>query len=116
MQAKAYARMGDPASAHRCMLLAEIRRDDEPAETGYVQPGLVEAQLAETLMSLGDMDPAQEYALEAVRTQAHARGRVNRLATLTNVQLRSGSADQAAATADERRTQRPNAPRLPGLD
>jgi hypothetical protein len=104
MQAKAFARMGDHASAHRCMLLAEtaagqIRRDDEPAETGYVQPGLVEAQLAEALMSLGDMNPAQEYALEAVRTQAHARGRVHRLATLTNVQLRSGDGDHAAATA-----------------
>ncbi|MEU6080155.1 transcriptional regulator [Streptomyces sp. NPDC047108] len=104
MQAKAFARMGDQASAHRCMLLAEttagqIRRDDEPAETGYVQPGLVEAQLAETLMSLGDLTPAQEYALEAVRTQTHSRGRVHRLATLTNAQLRGGEADHAAATA-----------------
>jgi hypothetical protein len=106
MQAKALARMGDHASAHRCMLLAEtaagkIRRDDEPAETGYVQPGLVEAQLAEALMSLGDMTPAQEYAIEAVRTQAHARGRVHRLATLSNAQLRGGDAELAAATAVE---------------
>ena len=106
MQAKAFARMGDQVSAHRCMLLAEhaaeqIRRDDEPAETGYVQPGLVEAQLAEALMSLGDLTPAQEYALEAVRFQSHPRGRVHRLATLTNVQLRAGDADHAAATVVE---------------
>jgi hypothetical protein len=104
MQAKAYARMGDQAGAHRCMTLAEqavglIRRDEEPAETGYVQPGLVEAQFAEALMSLGDMGPAQEYAQEAVRTQAHERGRVHRLATLTTVQLRGGDAEQAARTA-----------------
>jgi hypothetical protein len=106
MQAKAYARMGDQHSAHRCMSLAEtaagrIRREEEPDELGYVQPGLVEAQLAEACMSLGDMAPAQEYAVEAVRTQAHARGRVHRLATLTNVELRSGEAERAAAAAVE---------------
>ncbi|MFG2307037.1 transcriptional regulator [Actinacidiphila glaucinigra] len=104
MQAKAFARMGDDTSAHRCMRLAEksaeaIRRDSEPAETGYVQPGLVEAQFAEALMSLGDTAPAQEYALEAVRRQAHARGRVHRLATLTVAQLRGGDADLASSTA-----------------
>lgn len=104
MQAKAYARMGDPAGAHRCMLLAEsaagqIRPDDEPAETGYVQPGLVEAQCADALMRLGDLQPAQEYAREAVRVQTHARGRVHRLATLSDIELRSGEADRAAATA-----------------
>lgn len=106
MQAKAYARMGDQSGAHRCTTLAEtaagqIRRDEEPAETGYVQPGLVEAQLAEAFMSLGDIEPAQVYAIEAVRTQAHARGRVNRLATLTNVELRGGDAERAAAAAVE---------------
>ncbi|MFJ4988766.1 transcriptional regulator [Streptomyces sp. NPDC088732] len=104
MQAKAFARMGDDASAHRCMRLAEqaaqtISRDNEPAETGYVQPGLVEAQLAEALMSLGDTTPAQEYALEAVRMQAHARGRVHRLATLTTAQVRGGEVELASATA-----------------
>ncbi|RBM21357.1 transcriptional regulator, partial [Streptomyces sp. PT12] len=106
MQAKAFARTGDHASAHRCMRLAEvaaarIRRDEEPAETGYVQPGLVEAHLAEALMSLGDVKPAQEYAVEAVHTQAHARGRVHRLATLTRAEVAAGEAEQAAATAVE---------------
>ncbi len=80
MQAKAYARMGDHSGVHRCMALAEtssgqIRRDEEPAETGYVQEGLVEAQ-------------------------THARGRVHRLATLTDIELRRGEADRAAATGD----------------
>jgi len=107
MQAKAFARMGDQLGAHRCMALAEtaaglIRRDEEPDETGYVQPGLAEVQLAEALMTLGDMDPAQEYAREAVRVQAHTRSRVHRLATLSDVELRGGGdADTASATAME---------------
>ncbi|WP_435242915.1 transcriptional regulator [Streptomyces cucumeris] len=106
MQAKAYARMGDQSGAHRCMTLAEtavgqIRRDEEPAETGYVQPGLVEAQFADALLRLGDLVQAQEYAREAVRVQSHARGRAHRLATLTDIELRSGDADRAAATAVE---------------
>ncbi|MDJ0346738.1 transcriptional regulator [Streptomyces sp. PH10-H1] len=110
MQAKAYSRMGDQAGAHRCMLLAEssagqIRPDEEPAETGYVQPGLVEAQLADALMRLGDLQPAQDYAREAVRVQTHARGRVHRLATLSDIELRSGEADLAASTALEMLTQ-----------
>ncbi|MFD5468917.1 transcriptional regulator [Streptomyces sp. NPDC127105] len=104
MQAKAFSRMGDQTSAHRAMTQAEtaagqIRHDEEPAETGYVQPGLLEANLADALMRLGDTAPAQAYAAEAVATGAHERGRVHRLATLTDCQLRAGDADQAAATA-----------------
>ncbi|MFE4397221.1 MULTISPECIES: transcriptional regulator [Streptomycetaceae] len=104
MQAKAFARMGDATSAHTAMAHAEtaagrIRREEEPPETGYVQPGLVEAQLAETLISLGDWEPARQYAEEAVQTQAHARGRVHRLATLTTVDLGRGEVEQAAAHA-----------------
>lgn len=104
MQAKAYSRMGDSFGAHRAMTLAEtaagqIRRDEEPAETGYVQPGLLEANLADALMRLGDTGQAQQYAAEAVTTGAHERGRVHRLATLSDCQLRAGDADRAAATA-----------------
>ncbi|MFC5801454.1 transcriptional regulator [Streptomyces formicae] len=106
MQAKAYSRMGDQVGAHRCMTLAEIeagqiRRDDEPAETGYVQAGLLEANLADALMRLGDMTPAQAYAAEAVATQTHSRGRVHRLATLSDCQMRAGHAELAAATATD---------------
>jgi hypothetical protein len=106
MQAKAFSRMGDHTSAHRAMTLAEtaasqIRPDEEPAETGYVQPGLLEANLADALMRLGDTSPAQQYAAEAVATQTHARGRVHRLATLSEVQLRAREAEHAAATAGE---------------
>ncbi|MFI1723957.1 transcriptional regulator [Streptomyces sp. NPDC020489] len=104
MQAKAYARMGDQEAAHRAMTAAEtasglIRAEEEPAETGYVQPGLLETALADTLMRLGDTGPAQEYAAEAVATQTHARGRVHRLATLADCELRAGEVDRAAGTA-----------------
>lgn len=104
MQAKAFSRMGDHTSAHRSMMLAEtadgqIRQDEEPAETGYIQPGLLEANIADALLRLGDTGPAQQYATEAVATQTHARGRVHRLATLSDIQLRSGDAEQAATTA-----------------
>ncbi|NGO70140.1 transcriptional regulator [Streptomyces boncukensis] len=104
MQATAYARIGDRRSAHSCMRWAEtycdrIRPEEEPEETGYVQPGLLEVRLAEALLLLGEVPAAGRYAREAARAPAHARGRVNRLATLTDVELRSGEAERAALTA-----------------
>ncbi|MEW2125495.1 transcriptional regulator [Streptomyces sp. NPDC007259] len=106
MQAKAYARLGDGASALTCIGRAEseaarIRPGREPDETGYVQPGLVDVQVAEALLSLGDLAAARKHALAAVRTPAHDRGRVHRLAMLTTIELRRGEADRAAATATE---------------
>ncbi|MGW7515804.1 transcriptional regulator [Streptomyces sp. NPDC054796] len=106
MQAKAYARLDDRRSAHGCMRWAEayserIRPEEEPVETGYVQPGLVEVRLAEALLVLGEIGAAEKYAKEAARAPAHVRGRVNRLATLTDVELHSGAAERAAATAAE---------------
>ncbi|NLU72003.1 transcriptional regulator [Streptomyces sp. HNM0575] len=104
MQAKAYARIGDRRGAHDCMRSAEsssarIRPEEEPEETGYVQPGLVQVRLAEALLVLGELEPARRYAEEAARAPAHVRGRVNRLATLTGVELRTGSPESAAETA-----------------
>ncbi|MFH7597636.1 transcriptional regulator [Streptomyces racemochromogenes] len=106
MQAKAYAQLGDTAAALTCIRRAEvaaerIRPGTEPAETGYVQPGLVNVQVAEALLSLGDLDAAHEQAAEAVGTPAHDRGRVHRLAMLCEIQLRQGEADRAVASAAE---------------
>ncbi|MEU7036017.1 transcriptional regulator [Streptomyces sp. NPDC046237] len=106
MQAKAYAHLGDGASALVCIRRAEaeaerIRPGHEPAETGYVQPGLVNVQVAEALLSLGDLPAAREHAREAVETPAHDRGRVHRLAMLCQIELRQGEADAAARTAVE---------------
>src|ERR671918_1817393 len=104
MQAKSYARLGDGAGALACIRRAEaaaerIRPGLEPAETGYVQPGLVNVQVAEALLSLGDLTAAQEHAAAAVDTPAHDRGRVHRLAMLSQIELRQGNADKAVATA-----------------
>ncbi|NSC23819.1 transcriptional regulator [Streptomyces albus subsp. chlorinus] len=106
MQAGAYARLGDRENAYACMRRAEtyserIRPEEEPQETGYVQPGLVEVRLAEALLLLGDLSAAGRYAQEAARAPAHVRGRVNRLATLTDVALHAGEPERAAATAAE---------------
>ncbi|KOU06366.1 transcriptional regulator [Streptomyces sp. NRRL F-5755] len=104
MQAKAYARLGDGASALSCIRRAEaaaerIRPGQEPDETDYVQPGLVNVQVAEALLSLGDLRAARAHADAAVDTPAHDRGRVHRLAMLTHIELRQGDADQAVANA-----------------
>ncbi len=104
MQAKAYAHLGDGPSALKSIRRAEseagrIRPGREPDETGYVQPGLVDVQVAEALLGLGDLPAAREHAAAAVRTPAHDRGRVHRLAMLTTIELRQGEADRAAVTA-----------------
>ncbi|MGX1253834.1 tetratricopeptide (TPR) repeat protein [Streptomyces ambofaciens] len=104
MQAKAYAHLGDGSGALGCIRRAEqaaerIRRGYEPDETGYVQPGLVNVQVAEALLSLGELAAAGEHAAAAVDTPAHDRGRVHRLAMLSTIELRQGNADKAGATA-----------------
>ncbi|ANH90688.1 transcriptional regulator [Streptomyces sp. NPDC058319] len=104
MQAKAYAHLGDGGGALSCIARAEqaaerIRRGHEPDETGYVQPGLVNVQVAEALLSLGELAAAEEHAAAAVHNPAHDRGRVHRLAMLSTVELRRGDADKAVATA-----------------
>lgn len=95
MQAKAYAQLGDTRAALACIREAEaaaerIRPGSEPDETGYVQPGLVNVQVAEALLSLGDLEAARVHATAAVGTPAHDRGRVHRLAMLCEIQLRQG--------------------------
>ncbi|MEV0011952.1 transcriptional regulator [Streptomyces sp. NPDC047973] len=106
MQAKAYARLGDHRAALECIRRAEaeaelIRSGGEPDETGYVQPGLVNIQVAEALLRLGDLSGAREHATTAVRSPAHDRGAVHRLALLTHLELLQGEADKAAGTARE---------------
>ncbi|MFF5976189.1 transcriptional regulator [Streptomyces sp. NPDC012769] len=106
MQAKAYAHLGDAAAALACVRRAEAEAERiapgrEPAETGYVQPGLVNVQVAEALLSLGELAAAHAHAAAAVETPAHDRGRVHRLAMLCQVQLRQGEPDLAARTAVE---------------
>lgn len=106
MQAKAYALLGDGRAARECIGRAEseagrIRPGQEPDETGYVEPGLVAVQVAEALLSLGELTAARSHAAEAVGAPAHDRGRVHRLAMLSQIELRQGEPDRAARTARE---------------
>ena len=101
MQAEAFAHTGAGADARRCAGLAErvagrIRPEEEPAEAGYVQPGLIETRLAEAFLVLGEDGTAREFAAEAARHPAHDRGRVHRLATLAAADLALGEAERAA--------------------
>ncbi|MEU6781133.1 hypothetical protein ABZ912_18185 [Nonomuraea angiospora] len=86
----------------RAATAAEIRRGEEPPETAYVQPGLLECQHAEALRRLGDLTPAQEYAEEALRLadSCHLRGRAHRLATLALILAERGELEQATSTAE----------------
>jgi tetratricopeptide (TPR) repeat protein len=104
MQAKAFGRMHQRTDALAAMHRAERAADrigarEEPAETGYVQPGLVDTQLAETLLSLGDLPTAHTYAQQAADAATHPRGQVNRLVTVTRVAVAEGNLDHAAETA-----------------
>jgi tetratricopeptide (TPR) repeat protein len=108
LQAKAYARMGDRPGCHASMTRAEtmaarIRPAEEPPETGYVQPGLVDVQNAEALRSLGDLTAAHAYAEQAVASSplSHLRGRVHRLATLATILAGQGEAEQASEAAGQ---------------
>ncbi len=108
MQAKAYARIGDRASCHAQMLLAEsaaakIDRTNEPAETSYVQPGLVAVQHSEALRRVGDLHAAQSYAEQAVRSglQTHTRGQVHRLATLSLVLTARREIEESLSVAEQ---------------
>ncbi|MEV4136253.1 hypothetical protein AB0J72_29305 [Dactylosporangium sp. NPDC049742] len=99
---KAYARMGQSADCQRHMAESEwtagrINQTDEPAEASYVQPGLIETQVAEALRRLGDLSAAQTYAEESVRTAGgtHLRGRVHRFAGLALIVAQRGDVDQA---------------------
>ncbi|WP_131741948.1 transcriptional regulator [Actinomadura roseirufa] len=106
LQAKAYARLGDTRNSHRHMTQAEgiqVRPENEPPETGYVQPGLLETQHADVLRRLGDLAAAQVYAEESVRTadRTHLRGQAHRLATLAQIQSERRNAEEAAATGQQ---------------
>lgn len=106
MQAKAFARMRQGTQAHQAMHHAQHAAEhigqagapEEPPETGYVQPGLVDTQLAEALLALGDLRAAHEHAHHAATQATHPRGQVNRLVTVTRVALAERDLDHAAAT------------------
>ncbi|MFY1623742.1 hypothetical protein ACN268_11105 [Micromonospora sp. WMMD735] len=103
---KAYARMGDATGSHPHLRHAEtlagrIPHAGSPAEVSYVQPGLVETQIAEALRRLGDLTAAQTYAEESVRTgtTTHLRGQAHRYAGLSLILTARGDLDRSAHAA-----------------
>jgi hypothetical protein len=84
-------------------MAARIRLSEEPPETGYVQPGLVEVQHADALARLGDLTAARSYAERSVAAAGHSheRGQVHRLATLAMILAGQGDADAAAGIAGQ---------------
>lgn len=67
MQAKAYAKMGLRAECvselgRAEMVAGQIAFENEPLETSYVHPGLLELKHAEALLELGDLVQAQGLA------------------------------------------------------
>jgi transcriptional regulator with XRE-family HTH domain/tetratricopeptide (TPR) repeat protein len=103
LQAKAYARTNDRERARRSMHLAEVAEEAidqamEPPETNYIQPGLINEELADALLSMGDTRAALSYAERFTGTSTHPRGRANRLVILTNIEMARGEFDRAAET------------------
>ena len=104
---KAYARMGDSSACGVHMRESErhagcIHLAGEPEEVSYVQPGLVETQIAEALRRLGDHTAALPYARESARTAAtsHLRGRVHRFAGLALILVEHGEIEEGAHAAE----------------
>jgi hypothetical protein len=103
-RAKAYAALGEATNARADIRRAEqlsrrIRLADEPPETGYIQPGLLETQIATALLSLGDLQPAMTFAETAATMATHPRGHANRLVTVTMISLIRRDLDRAATAA-----------------
>jgi hypothetical protein len=103
-RAKAHARLHDAGNARRDITQAEraagrIRASEEPPETGYIQPGLLETQVGTALLHLGDLEPAMTYAEAAAATATHPRGQVNRLITVTLIALARRDLDRAGNAA-----------------
>ncbi|MFI6132724.1 hypothetical protein [Micromonospora sp. NPDC051141] len=99
---KAYARMRDATSSHPHLrqaetLAARLDPTTGPVEISYVQPGLIETQVAEALRRLGDLTAARTYAEESVRTArtTHPRAKVHRHAGLALVLTAQGDLDRA---------------------
>lgn len=103
---KAYARMGDADAARPHLqtsesVAARMTQHHGHDEISYVQPGLVETQVAEALRRLGDLPAAQTYAEESVRTASvtHLRGQVHRYAGLALILTAQGDLDRSVHVA-----------------
>jgi hypothetical protein len=107
MQAKSYAKIGDRASCHDQMRLAEAAAakvivENEPPETGYVQPENTMIKHAEALLRLGDTSAAKSCAQEAVKSHKpfSTRARVYGIATLSMTLAAREEVDESITQAE----------------
>jgi transcriptional regulator with XRE-family HTH domain len=101
MRAKALASSGDGPAARSVILMLEadvsrLPKTDGIAEASYAQEGHLQAQLAEALSSLGDLTAAQRYAEQSLLSEGHARGKVNRLASMATLEVARGEIERAS--------------------
>lgn len=106
MRAKALASMGDTSEAMAVIQKLEtavdkLPVDNEMVEASYVQGGHLHAGLAEALMSLGDLGAAQRFGEQSLNSDGHARGRVNRLASMAAIEVARGEIERASFLACE---------------
>jgi hypothetical protein len=111
MRAKALAAMGDGTAAKSVIhkLETEIGRlptegesnGNGIAEASYAQAGHLQALLAEALTSLGDLEAAQRFAEQSLLSDAHIKGKVNRLASMATLEIARGEIERASSLACE---------------
>lgn len=104
MKAKALASSGDGPAARSVILMLEadvsrLPQTDGIAEASYAQEGHLQAQLAEALSSLGDLTAARRYAEQSLQSEGHARGKVNRLASMATLEVARGEIERASDLA-----------------
>lgn len=106
MRAKALASMGEASAAMAIIQKLEtavdkLPVDSEMVEASYVQGGHLHAGLAEALMNLGDLVAAQRFGEQSLNSEGHARGKVNRLASLATIEVARGEIERASLLACE---------------
>lgn len=106
MRAKALASMGDKSAAQHLVNDLEAALDKLPAsnslaEARYAQEAHLQTQLTDALTTIGDLKAARRYGELSLMTDWHARGRVNRLASLATVEVARGDMEHAALLARE---------------
>ncbi|GAA3049399.1 helix-turn-helix domain-containing protein [Actinokineospora globicatena] len=104
MKAKALAFMGDRSEA--MAMIREIENtagrlagSHDIAEASYAQEGHLHAQLAEALASLREFHAAGHYAEQALVSDGHPRGKVNRLASMATLEMAMGDIERASSLA-----------------
>lgn len=101
MKAKALAGMGDSSAALSVINELELSINNIPTHDGiveasYVQEVQLRSKLAEALTSLGDFAAAQRFAEQAFVRDDHARGKVNRLASMAMLEIAQDEIERAA--------------------